>query len=180
MKNGYGAVLIQENAGSGQGDVYAKRILERNTLVASIHMPADLFNGKASVQTAIYLFQVNRPHEEDDEVIFIDFSEDGYSRQNRKKSTQEVNLRDDGTALKRYDEVVALCLGKKPKTNYYTEENEKVIKDTISLEGNDWTFAQHKKISLEVTENDVKKVISEYLAWKVSTILKEKDYEKKA
>lgn len=49
MESGYGAVLIQENAGSGQGDVYAKRILEKNTLVASIHMPSDLFNGKASV-----------------------------------------------------------------------------------------------------------------------------------
>ena len=57
--DGYGAVLIQENAGSGQGDVYAKRILEKNTLIASVHMPDDLFSGKSSVQTAIYLFQVN-------------------------------------------------------------------------------------------------------------------------
>lgn len=46
-------MLIQENAGSGQGDMYAKRILEKNTLLASIHMPVDLFNGKSSVQTAM-------------------------------------------------------------------------------------------------------------------------------
>ncbi|WP_257963312.1 hypothetical protein [Aerococcus christensenii] len=39
METGYGAVLIQENAGSGQGDVYAKQILKKNTLLVSIHMP---------------------------------------------------------------------------------------------------------------------------------------------
>lgn len=172
MEKGYGAVLIQENAGSGQGDGYSKRLLQKNTLLASIHMPADLFSGKASVQTAIYLFKVNRPHEEDDVVTFIDFSEDGYSRQNRKKSTQEVNLRNTDHALERYDEVVAICLGKKPKTDYYTESKGKIIKDTITLEGNDWTFNQHKKIDTTPTEEDFKKTVSDYLAWKVSAILK--------
>lgn len=172
METGYGAVLIQENAGNGQGDVYAKRILEKNTLIASIHMPADLFIGKSSVQTAIYLFQVNRPHEADDIVTFIDFSEDGYSRQNRKKSTQKVNLRNTDHALERYDEVAAICLGKKPKTSYYTEANGLVIRDTVTLDGNDWTFNQHKTIDTTPTEEDFKKTVADYLAWKVSAILK--------
>ncbi|WP_277293485.1 HsdM family class I SAM-dependent methyltransferase [Veillonella montpellierensis] len=172
METGYGAVLIQENAGSGQGDVYAKRILEKNTLLTSIHMPTDLFNGKSSVQTAIYLFQVNRPHEADDIVTFIDFSEDGYARQNRKKSTQKVNLRNVDHALERYDEIVAICLGKRAKTDYYTEANELVIKDTITLNGDDWTFNQHKKIDTTPTEEDFKKTVADYLAWKVSAILK--------
>ena len=172
MVTGYGAVLIQENAGSGQGDVYSKNILKKNTLVASIHMPADLFNGKASVQTAIYLFKANRPHREDDIVTFIDFSADGYSRQNRKKSTQEVNLRNTDHALERYEEVVAICLGKKPKTDYYTEANGKVIKDTISLNGNDWTYQSHRKIDTTPTEEDFKKTVADYLAWKVSAILR--------
>lgn len=172
MVTGYGAVLIQENAGSGQGDVYAKRILEKNTLIASIHMPADLFNGKSSVQTAIYLFKVNRPHEADDVVTFIDFSEDGYSRQNRKRSTQRVNLRNTDHALERYDEMAAICLGKKPKTEYYTEANGLVIRDTVSLRGDDWTFNQHKKIDTTPTEEDFKKTVADYLAWKVSAILR--------
>lgn len=172
METGYGAVLIQENAGSGQGDKYAERILKRNTLVASVHMPPDLFNGKASVQTAIYLFQVNRPHENDDIVTFIDFSEDGYTRQNRKKSTQKVNLRNTDHALERYDEVAAICLGKKPKTDYYTEANGLVIRDVISLEGNDWTFNQHRKINTTPTEEDFEKTVADYLAWKLGAILK--------
>lgn len=172
MENGYGAVLIQENAGSGQGTPYAKRILEKSTLLASIHMPHDLFCGKASVQTAIYLFKANRPHKPDDIVQFIDFSKDGYSRQSRKKSAQNVNLKNTDHAIERYEEVAALCLGEKPKTSYYTEENELVIRDTISLKGDDWTFRQHKKISLTPTEEDFKKVVSDYLAWKVGEILK--------
>ena len=172
METGYGAVLIQENAGSGQGDVYAKQILEKNTLVASVHMPADLFNGKSSAQTAIYLFMVNRPHEKDDVVTFIDFSEDGYSRQNRKKSTQKVNLRNTDHALERYDEVASICLSKKPKTDYYTEANGLVVRDTVSLKGDDWTFNQHKKIDTTPTEEDFKKTVADYLAWKVSAILR--------
>lgn len=172
METGYGAVLIQENAGSGQGDIYSKKLLERNTLIASIHMPADLFSGKASVQACIYLFKVNRPHEEDDIVTFIDMSEDGYSRQNRKKSTQKVNLRNTDHALERYEEVVAICLGKKPKTDFYTESNGKVVKDTISLNGNDWVFNQHKVVDTTPTEEDFKKTVANYLSWKVSCLLK--------
>lgn len=172
MQAGYGAVLIQENAGSGAGDVYAKRLLQKNTLIASIHMPDDLFSGKSSVQTAIYLFRVNRPHEGDDIVTFIDFSKDGYTRQNRKKSTQKVNLRNTDHALERYDEVAAICLGKRPKTSYYTEANGLVIRDTVSLDGNDWTFNQHKKIDTTPTEADFKKTVADYLAWKVGAILK--------
>lgn len=172
METGYGAVLIQENAGSGQGDVYAKQILKKNTLLVSIHMPTDLFNGKSSVQTAIYLFKVNCPHEVDDMVTFIDFSEDGYARQNRKKSTQKVNLRNIDHALERYDEIVAICLGKKPKTEYYTEANGLVIKDTITINGDDWTFNQHKKFDTTPKEEDFKKTVADYLAWKVSAILK--------
>lgn len=172
MTHGYACILIQENAGSGQGLPYAEDILKNNTLLASIHMPADLFGGKASVQTAIYVFKVAEAHEADNAVTFIDMSEDGYTRQNRKKSTQEVNLRNTDHAEERYAEVEAIVLGKMPKTKYYTEANGKVIRDTISLEGNDWTFNQHKKIDTTPTEEDFKKTVADYLAWKAGAILK--------
>ena len=55
---------------------------------------------------------------------------------------------------------------------YYTEANGLVIKDTISLAGNDWTFNQHRKIDITPTEEDFKKTVADYLAWKVSAILK--------
>lgn len=173
MTDGYACILIQENAGSGQGQPYTKRILEKNTLLASIHMPNSLFGGKASVQTAIYLFKVARPHETDDIVTFIDMSEDGYTRQNRKKSNSNVNLRDTDHAIDRYAEVEAIILGKMPKTQYYTVGNGKVIKDTISLSGEDWCFSQHQKIDTKPTDEDFRRTVAEYLRWKVGRLMME-------
>lgn len=172
MTTGYACILVQDSAGNGQGLPYTKRILEHNTLEASIKMPAGLFGNKASVSVYTFLFKVNRPHEEDDVVTFIDFSEDGYSRQNRKKSTQDVNLRNTDHAEERYDEVLTHVLGKKPKTQYYTESNGKIIKDCITLNGDDWLFTQHQVIDTTPTEDDFRKTVANYLSWKVSQLMK--------
>lgn len=133
-------------------------------------MPYKLFGGKSTVQTAIYVFQVARPHEEDDIVTFIDFSNDGYTRLSRKKSTQEVNLQNTDHALERYAEVEAIVLGKKPKTSYYTEANGLVIKDTITLNGDDWIFTQHQTVDDLPSEDDFKSAVENYLSWKVKMI----------
>lgn len=174
MTKGYACILIQENAGGGNGLPYTKNILTNNTLLASIHMATNIFCGKSTVQTAIYVFRVARPHERDDMVTFIDFSNDGYARQSRKKSTQEVNLKDVDHANERYAEVEAIVLGKKPKTSHYTESNGLVIKDIISLNGDDWTYAQHKNVDTMPTEEDFKRTVADYLSWKVGTIIKSK------
>lgn len=174
MTRGFGCVLIQENAGSGNGLPYTKEILKNNTLLASIHM-ADIFKGRSSVQTAIYLFEVNKPHDPANLVTFIDFSNDGYFRQNRRKSSEDVNLQDVDHAKERYQEIAAIILGKKKETDYYNEQNGLVIRDTISLEGNDWTFAQHKKIDITPKLEDFKTTVKDYLAWKVSQIIQNGD-----
>lgn len=170
MSSGRAAVLIQENAGSGNGLPYTKRILGKNTLLASIHM-ADIFKGKAGVQTAIYVFEVGTPHNEDDEVVFVDMTNDGYTRQNRKKASASTNLRNTDHAFERYQEVIDLVLRRKPKTNFY-KEGETLFYDTVSLNGDDWTFNQHKKIDRTVTIDDFKKTVAEYLSWKVGAILR--------
>lgn len=172
MTRGYAAILIQDSAGNGQGLPYTARILQKNTLEASIRMPKGLFGNKATVDVYIFVFKVNRPHEEDDIVTFIDFTNDGYSRQNRKRSSQEVNLRDTDNAIDRYLEIEAIVLGKKPKTHYYTEENGLVIKDTISLNGDDWIFTQHQDVDKETSEEDFRKTVSDYLMWKVCSMMK--------
>lgn len=51
MHKGYAAIIIQNSSGSGKAVDYNKKILERNTLIASIKMPVDIFIGKSSVQT---------------------------------------------------------------------------------------------------------------------------------
>ncbi len=169
MSKGRAAILIQENAGSGNGLPYTKDILENNTLIASIHM-ADIFKGKAGVQTAIYVFDVGTPHNEKQIVKFIDFSNDGYTRQNRKKSSQDANLKNTDNALERYEEIVNLVLYGKAYLHYFTDEQ--YIEDTISLDGNDWTFSQHIKLNTIPTEDDFRNTIKEYLGWKVSAVLR--------
>ena len=173
---GRAAVLIQENAGSGLGLPYTENILKQNTLLAAIKMPIDLFIGKSSVQTAIYVFEVGKPHNEHDVVKFIDFSEDGYSRQNRRKSSQSVNLRDTDNAKERYEEVVKLVnYGKGVNGENLHYLKEKFIEDYISLKGDDWTYSQHQKIETIPTYDDFAKVVKDYLAWRVGEIIKSED-----
>lgn len=169
MKSGRAAVLIQENAGSGNGLPYTKRILEKNTLIASIHM-SDIFHGKAGVQTAIYIFNVGFPHDKRQMVKFIDFSNDGYTRQNRKKSSQDTNLKNTDHAIERYDEIVNLVLYGKSYLHYFTEDE--YTEDVISLDGNDWTYKQHQKIDTLPSQEDFMDVVKEYLGWKVSMLMK--------
>ena len=175
MKGGMAAVLIQENAGSGNGLPYTKEILEKNTLLASIHM-SDIFCGKASVQTAIYVFRVGVPHDTQQVVRFIDFSNDGYSRQNRKKSSQSVNLRDTDNAKERYDEVVKLvCYGRGVKDCNLHYLKDCYIEDYITLDGRDWTYSQHRKIDTRPTPEDFRRVVKDYLAWRVGEIIKNEE-----
>lgn len=58
------------------------------------------------------------------------------------------------------------------------ESNGCLIRDIISLEGDDWTFNQHKLIDTRPTEDDFKKVVSDYLAWKVGCILRGESFER--
>jgi len=168
MSGGRAVVLIQESAGSGGGLPYTKELLEKNTLLASIHM-ADIFKGKAGVQTAVYVFEVAKAHDKKQKVKFIDMANDGYSRQNRKKSGLDVNLRDTDHALERYQEVADLVNFGKSYLRHFSETE--YIEDTITLHGDDWTFAQHKKVDTIPTEADFMKVVSEYLAWEVGQVL---------
>ncbi|WP_304676521.1 HsdM family class I SAM-dependent methyltransferase [Neisseria polysaccharea] len=167
MKKGYAAIIIQNSAGSGKAREINRRILQNNTLLASIKMPLDLFIGKSSVQTNIYVFKVGEPHEKDETVKFIDFSNDGYTRTNRKKASN--NLKDTGNARGRYAELVQLVRFGKKKLNIFSEKE--YYEGTIDPEnGADWN--QTAPIDTRPTLDDFKKTVSDYLAWEVSNLLK--------
>lgn len=167
MEKGYAAIIIQNSAGSGKAREINRRILQNNTLLASIKMPLDLFIGKSSVQTNIYVFKVGEPHEKDETVKFIDFSDDGYTRTNRKKASN--NLKDTGNARGRYEELVQLVRFGKKKLNIFSEKE--YYEGTIDPKnGADWN--QTAPIDTKPTLDDFKKTVSDYLAWEVSNLLK--------
>lgn len=167
MNKGYAAIIIQNSAGSGKAKEYNQKILAKHTLLASIKMPIDLFIGKSSVQTNIYVFKVNEKHEKDEMVKFIDFSNDGYTRTNRKKASN--NLKDTGRAKERYEELVNLVRFGKSKLKHFSEKE--YYENTIDPKnGADWN--QSTPIDTKPTLEDFKKNVSDYLAWEVGNILK--------
>lgn len=172
MNKGYAAIIIQSSAGSGKATEYNKNILTHSTLLASIKMPIDLFMGKSSVQTSVYVFRVGEAHQKDDIVKFIDFSNDGYTRSDRKKAS--CNLFDTDRAGERYQEIVDLVRFGKSKLNIFTEKE--YYEGHIDPEdGDDWN--QSAPIDTKPTLEDFKKTVSDYLAWEVSTLLKKQPKE---
>lgn len=170
MKSGYAAIIIQSSAGSGKAVDENKEILKNNTLLASIKMPIDLFVGKSSVQTYIYVFKVGEAHHKDEVVKFIDFSDDGYTRTNRKKSS--TNLVDSNNAKGRYAELVNLVRFGKTKLEIFTEK-EYYEGHIDPNKGDDWN--QSVPIDTRPSLDDFKKTVADYLAFEVSNLLKNKD-----
>ena len=172
MDKGFAAIIIQNSAGSGKAADYNREILKHSTLLASIKMPIDLFIGKSSVQTNVYVFKIGEAHQKDDTVKFIDFSNDGYTRTNRKKAS--CNLRDTDHAKERYQEIVDLVRFGKKKLCYFTEKE--YYEGSIDPEnGADWN--QTAPIDTKPTLDDFKKTVSDYLAWEVSNLLKNQNSE---
>lgn len=167
MSKGYAAIIIQNSAGSGRAREFNKKILKHNTLVASIKMPTDLFVGKSSVQTNIYVFKVGEKHEKDEMVKFIDFSNDGYTRSNRKKASNNLKIAD--RAHERYDELVNLVRFGASKLEIFTQ-NEYYEATIDPDNGTDWN--KSRPVDNMPTLADFKKSVSDYLSWEVAQILK--------
>jgi hypothetical protein len=173
MSKGYAAIIIQNSAGSGKAVSYNKSILKHSTLLASIKMPADLFVGKSNVPTNIYVFRVGEAHQNDDIVKFIDFTNDGYTRTNRRKSSS--NLRDTNNAKERYQEVVDLVRFGSQKRKLLSERE--YYEGHIDIEkGDDWN--QTAPVETRPSIDAFRNTVSDYLTAEISTILKTEKNEK--
>lgn len=168
-KGGLGAIIIQDSAGSGKAVKTNQAILKKHTLIASIKMPADLFQPMAGVQTSVYVFEAHKPHDIEKTVKFIDFRNDGYKRTSR--AIQEI---DEPT--KRYADIIKIYkAGKSAKVDAAWNLNEVYVEDFITNSGADWNFDQHKTIDTKPTFNDFRKTVADYLAWEVDQLLKKDD-----
>lgn len=171
MDKGYAAVIIQNSAGSGKAIDYNKRILENNTLLASIKMPNDLFIGKSSVQTNIYVFRVGEAHNNNDVVKFIDFSNDGYTRTNRKKSSN--NLKNTDNAKERYQELIDLVRFGRSKLNIFS--TKEYYEGYIDINnGADWN--QISPIDKKASVENFKTTVCNYLEHEVTKMLYDDNY----
>lgn len=163
MKDGYICILTQDSAGTGQAKDSLKEILNNFTLIASIAMPDNLFYPKAKVNTNIYLFKYGK-HDKNKEVIFIDFSNDGY---NRRKQKEKCILTNKDNAEERYAEIIGIIKNNK-EPNYYKEN---IIIDKINTDCVSLNYSGHRVLDTIPTEEDFKKTVSEYLSWKISSMM---------
>lgn len=161
MKKGRVVVLIQETAGSGQGNGYGAEMLQHGKLLYSIKMP-DIFKGFASVQTGLYVFEVGEPHNEKDVVKFIDFTKDGYTRSGRK--TQKGTVKDTDNAEERYEELLDVLL-RDAEPEYFKND---YIEEEITMSGDDWNYNSHQKIDTTPTLDDFVNTVKNYMEWKSS------------
>lgn len=168
-KNGVGAIIIQDSAGTGKSVKTNKSILKNHTLLASIKMPGDLFQPMAGVQTSIYVFEAKKPHDFEKTVKFIDFRNDGY-----KRTARGIQVKD--SPVERYRDILKIYkAGNKAKVNENLWDLNKVyIEDFIDDSGIDWNFDQHVTIDTVPKIEDFKKTVSDYLSWEVTQILKNK------
>ena len=160
------AIIIQDSAWSWKAVSTNKKILKKHTLVASIKMPADLFQPMAWVQTSIYIFEAHKPHDFEKTVKFIDFRNDWYKRTSR-------TLQETDNPVTRYSDIIKIY---KAWASAKIESNivlsDIYVEDFITNSGKDWNFEQHKTIDTKPTLQDFKKTVSDYLAWEVSSLLK--------
>lgn len=171
MKSGKAAVIIQDSAGNGKATSINKDILKNNKLKASIKMPSDLF--ESGVQTSIYLFEVGKQHKANDVVRFINFEDDGYKRNFRRKAKH--NLIDTGSAKNRYDDLVSVVLNGVSQSKYLND-NEHYVEGTIDpTNGNDWNFEKHVKFEVNPDLHDFSKATKQYVAWSVKNIIASSD-----
>lgn len=169
-KGGKGAVIIQDSAGAGKAILTNQSILKKHRMLASIKMPADLFNPNAIVQTSIYVFEAGTPHNFDYDIVkFIDFRNDGYKRTERCISDV------DHPAERYQDLYLIFKLGLNARNSAEFHNNlwdlESIYcEDTITGSGKDWNFEQHKKVNTDPTNGDFERAIGSHFAWETGVI----------
>ena len=103
-------------------------------------------------------------------VKFIDFTNDGYTRANRRKASN--NLKDTDQAKERYQEIVDLVRFGKSKLNIFTDKE--YYENTIDPKnGSDCN--QSAPIDTKPTIQDFKKTVGDYLAWEIGNVLKQEE-----
>jgi len=151
------AILVQSQVGWGKTKKTNVAILEKHTLVASVKMPPDLFLNK--LPTHIFVFKPNRPHHNDDVVKFINFSDDGYKRNTRKRA--KIHLINGGQGKQRYKELANLLQFGKSHLSIFTEKEYYEGEIDVSL-GSDWN--QTAPIDTRPTLADFRKTVRDYMS----------------
>lgn len=83
-----------------------------------------------------------------------------------------MNLRNTDHATERYDEIVRLIrYGRGAHDENLQYYQDCYVEDYITLDGNDWTYAQHRNVDVRPVAEDFQRVVKDYLAWQLGKSL---------
>ena len=157
-RGGIGVALVQNSPGNSKAAECASEILKQHTLCGCIKMSVNLFYPIAKVQTSIFIFRAGIPHDYEQDVIFVNFENDG---QKQGKGSQ---IKDE-KVKKQYLEA-AKAYKKRESVG-----NIPVILDKISDKGDDWMFERHVQQDTELSADDFDEYLSDFLAFELNQMV---------
>ena len=143
-------------------------ILKKHTLKYVINMPKDLFMPNAATNTAIAIFETNKP-QGDQEVVFYDLKDDGFVLSKSKGRTDAYN---------KWNRIKNDMLNRISNPEKYADDLT-LVKTTIS-NGDEWLIQAHCKTDYsKLTEASFVHAVKDYMIFqaKEQMDLLEKDVD---
>ncbi len=137
-------------------DKIRKQILTNNTLKYVINMPKELFMPNAATNTAIAVFETNKPHA-NQEVVFYDLDDDGFVLSKAKGRTDTYN---------KWNSIKSDLLKRIFNADKY-QDGLKLVKTKIKSD-DEWLIQAHSMSDYnKLNVNDFVKVIKDRLTFNV-------------
>lgn len=149
-------------------DTDRKRILTKHTLKYVINMPKELFQPNAMTQTAVAVFETNKPHNKN-KVIFYDLKEDGFVLSKNKGRTDLFN---------KWNEIKKTFFKKIKNVKKY-QDNLTILEKEIEG-GEEWLIQAHSETDYsKLNEKDFERKLKEYIIFRIkcSLNLLDKDFK---
>jgi len=151
------AIMIAPLSSYFKDQDFREQILKKHTLKYIINMPSELFEPNASTHTAITVFEANKPHDYNKDVIMYNLKDDGFVLSKSKGRTNLYN---------KWDDIKADLLKKLNDPTPYVD-NIDLVKTAIKS-GDEWLIQAHSQTDYSnLNEDDFLRSIKENMAFQV-------------
>ena len=140
-------------------DAIRNKILSKHTLKYVINMPKDLFMPNAATNTAIAVFETNKP-QNNQPVIFYNLDDDGYVLSKAKGRTDTYN---------KWPKIKEDLLNKIKNPNQYINKDIKLVQTSIK-DNDEWLYQAHAKTDYsKLNKNSFVNSIKSYMVFEAKS-----------